>query len=362
MVSPHSIPPPITIDPSVEIAKRDDPHKHRRRFIGPMPEKVVSKLDTLQEESDKGWRRVFSRKEAGRDEDAKVRDTIRDYALQFFIGHGGRTEDWGENEERDVREEMYRRWKQSEWAQARARRKEAKSTKQQWMGTSFDVGVFLGVDVLEAALSVHTPTTGGARSAVGSASHVRSAPSTAATNADTYFTAPLLSQEDLSLHNGISQRMALSRTSLPFFHDTPCRPDSTSSATPLLEGLPVFDGSNYHTPELHNTMIGSPSSSRPAMRTTKSAPVKYLEVPNSVKGKGKMVHYSDIPTPSEEPAPPREVLARTGVDVEDTSAGAAQHATEDIVPGPQDGDVVMRGKSCINIIEYLIQTFPQTEC
>ena len=311
-----------------------------------MPEKVVSKLDTLKEDPVSGWRRVFSRREAKHDDDAKVRDTIREYALQFFLGHGGRTEDWGESEERHVREEMYRRWKQSEWAQARARRREAKSTKQQWMGTSFDIGVFLGVDVLDAALSVHTPTTAGVGSALGPGPHIRSPLSTAATNADTYFTAPLFSQEDLSSHVGTSQRMAISRASLPFFHDKPSRPDSTSSATPLLEAHLAPDGPNSRSHrETHSATVASPSSPRPMARTAKSAPGKYLEVPSAVKGKGKAVHYSDVPTPFEEPAPPREVLARTGAEMEDTSAGAAHHAIEDIIPKPEDGDVVMRGVS-----------------
>ena len=57
-----------------------------------------------------------------------------------------------------------------------------------------------------------------------------------------------------------------------------------------------------------------------------------------------MVHYSDVPTPYEEPAPPGEVLARTGSDMEDTSAGAAQHATQVLAAEPESGDVIMRGE------------------
>ena len=70
------------------------------------------------------------------------------------------------------------------------------------------------------------------------------------------------------------------------------------------------------------------------------------------KGKGKMVHYSaEASSPSRvrpetpEPAPPEEVLARSGSEVEDTSAGAAQQAAATTTPStpPPQSDVIMRG-------------------
>ena len=58
--------------------------------------------------------------------------------------------------------------------------------------------------------------------------------------------------------------------------------------------------------------------------------------PPKGKGKGKKVHYADEP-----PAPPGEVLDRSGTEVNETSAGAAVQATaENQVAW---GDVIMRG-------------------
>jgi hypothetical protein len=75
-----------------------------------------------------------------------------------------------------------------------------------------------------------------------------------------------------------------------------------------------------------------------------------LNAPAAVKGKAKTVHYPDSPelsfdTPSmpSTPAPPNEVLRRTGSQVEGTSAGAVAraiaHEENDV-----EGDVIMRGK------------------
>ena len=336
MVSSHSIPPPITIDSRVEITKRDDPHKFRRRFIGPMPERVVSQLDSADNKQARGWRRLFSSRHANKDEDAGVRNAIREYALQFFLGQGGRTEDWGEDEERHVREEMYRRWKKTEWAQARARRREAKANKQ-WIGTSFDIGVFLGVDVFDATRTMQTPSQSqaGTASAVGSVSRVP----TAATGNETFVTAPsmiLNGNRVLNDTGSISQRMTVSRISLSLPSGNLCRPGSETSTTPLLENPPAI------------RVYGAtdPGNSRPALRapTDSNQTSRFLDVPRSESGRGKSVHYSDVPTPFEDPASPGEVLARSGSRIEETtSAGAAQQAVAQLTAQPEGSDVIMRG-------------------
>ncbi|GJE98302.1 hypothetical protein PsYK624_145290 [Phanerochaete sordida] len=342
MATPHSIPPPITIDSRVAITKRDDPHKYRRRFIGPMPERVVSQLDSTVHDSPHGWRGLFSRRQGAKDEDAGVRDAIRDYAKQFFLGQGGREEDWGENEERHIREEMYRRWQQTEWAKARVRRREARATRP-WIGTSFDVGVFLGVNVFDATRTIQTPT--GTQSAMGSA-RGRGALSTAGTGHETFVTAPSEVGADINSLDAHSQRMAFSRTFLPVPNGNPHRPDSTNSATPLLENPPPLEDAEHRPsqPARATTSRSMPGLSTAAVSQTTQG---YLDVPRRAKGK-KAVHYPDVPTPYEEPASPGEVLARTTSQVEDTSAGAAQHAQEALVE-PMHEDVVMRDRMYVQI-------------
>lgn len=307
-----------------------------------MPEKVASQLDGTTDGPATGWLRFFSRHRADKDEDAGVRDAIRDYALQFFIGHGGREEDWGENEELHVREEMYRRWKQTEWAKARARRREAGSTNNQWIGTSFDVGVFLGVNMFDATRTVVSATESGMGPAVGSQTHVHPAPSTSVTGHDTFITASSELASDSVSHDGLSHRMVFSRTSFPFPNGNLHRPDSTNSATPLLEHPPPLEDTGR--PPEPAGMVASkstPGISTAAVSTTTQG---YLDVPRPHKGKGKTVHYHDVLTPQEEPAPPGEVLARTGSEMEDTSAGAAQHAAEVLTVEPEDMDTIIRGQ------------------
>jgi hypothetical protein len=298
-----------------------------------MPEGVISQLECSKDEPAKGWGRFFFKSKANRDEDARVRDAIREYALQFFLGQGGRAEDWGEDEERHIREEMYQRWKKTEWAQAGARRRQAKTAKR-WIGTSFDVGVFLGVDVFDATRTTltHPLTEGGVSSAVDSASRVP--PSTAATGMDTFVTAPSTQPDEVNEASSLSQRMTLSRISLPLPNGNIRRPDSATSTTPLLENLP-------RTREPGNVLPGDSTAAFSAPVGSRQASSRYLEVPGPSKSKGKMVHYSEIPTPAEDPAPPSEVLARTGSQVEDTSAGAAQQATAELNAELEED--VMRG-------------------
>lgn len=366
MVSPHSVPPPITIDSSIQITKHDDPHKHRRRFIGPMPERVVTQLDTPTDAAGGGWGRLFARSPPGGGDadDAGVRAAIREYSLHFFLGHGGRTEDWGEAQARSVREEMYARWQQSEWARARAAQKAASAAaRQQWVGASFDVGVFLGVDVLDAARSVHTPTTHGAGSAVGSAARFRTAPSTAATAADTFVTARTPGDADSAVLDAVSERRALSRTSFPFPDGDLRRPDSTNSATPLLETPSPPPDHGYGALDARRAV---PSDRRPRPRTEASAQggssSQYLDVPKPTKNKGKTVHYPEVQTPHEEPAPPGEVLARTGSEMEETSEGAAQQAIAEVQVPAEQGDVVMRGTQTIVSLTPRVLTLSQIGC
>lgn len=325
-----------------------------------MPQRVVSQLEEQSAEQPKTWFRALKRADTKKDEDAGVRDAIREYALQFFLGHGGQAAEWGEEQERSVREEMYERWKKSEWAQARARRREAKSNKSNktWIGSSFDVGVFLGVDMLDNTLSVYTPTDAGMSSAIGSASRIRTLPSMSA-GADTFVTAPLI-RDATSSDYRVSQRTNIPRR----FPRVPSSnleiPDSAHSGTPLLQVPdPLANG-----PPAQGGAVRRPAGPSPFLPATtgRGAPSScLLEVPHQHKGKGKAVHYTDYPPPEEHPAPPGEVLARRGTDVEGSSAGAAEHATADRTTQTNKDDIVMRGMTPLPASVRALTPF-QTEC
>lgn len=281
--------------------------QHRRRFIGPMPERVVTRLTEGPASANKS-RGLFSRSRGTTVEDAGVRDAIREHALQFFLGHGGRKEDWGETQERHVREEMYRHYRQSEWGRARERKRNAKYDKT-WVGTSFDVGVFLGVDVLGSGVGPVLPQSGTEVGPSSTSQAVRSS-----TAAETFVTAPSMPMQEgpsyLSVHGATG-------------------PGSEGSTTPLLQ-----EG------QLPQIRVNDATWSSSSLDTTSRRAVRSEEgVPPTgpvSKGKGKTVHYVD-----EEPAPPDEVLERRASEVQDTSAGAAWQATAE--NQVEWGDVIMRG-------------------
>ena len=350
MATSRLVPPSITVADAGEAVKQDDPHELRRRFIGPMPEKVVSQLEGPKANHSFG---VWKRNRQREDDDASLRDAIRRHALQFFVGHGGKEEDFGEDEERHIREQMYAKWKQSEWGQARTRRREARSGGgKKWIGTSFDVGVFLGVDIINKPSSVRT--SGFTTTTNASAS--RAAMTRASTAADTFFTARSRPSPptDAFSENRASQHTDSSRSSfLSPNGNNITRPISADSTTPLLSEA---QSKQQPAPSIRKTRSELPHrpSAGPSVSFVSTRgegkDVRYLTVPRDRKGKGKMVHYSAeassrVRPETPEPAPPEEVLARSGSEVEDTSAGAAQQAAATTTPSkpPCQSDVIMRG-------------------
>ncbi|KAI0086533.1 hypothetical protein BDY19DRAFT_995822 [Irpex rosettiformis] len=362
MATARPVPPPITATDANPVLKHDDLHNLRRRFIGPMPERVVSQLEgpTSGLET-KSFFSFLKRHRQADDtsDDNSVRDAIRRHALQFFIGHGGKEEDFTEAEERHIREQMYTRWKQSEWGQAHTRRREARSgggNLRNWVGNSFDVGVFLGVDIINK----HPPSRVLDPTATnGTASRV---PMTRAdTGADTFFTAPSRPMPPTETFSDLSASQLTdlsSSSSLSPKDINAVRPISADSSTPLLSVAQSKDKSISSIRKTCSELPYSPSapSAGPSINYASTQgdrrEVHYLTVPHDRKGKGKMVRYSPEileqtsreETATPEPAPPEEVLARSGSAVEDTSAGAVQQAVTS-----SERDVIMRDRMMVQV-------------
>jgi len=115
-----------------------------------MPEGVltVEVTDNRKAQKKRRWFASSSRVSVAsqEDEDQCLRDVIKAHAYEFFKGHGGKDEDWGEGE-MSVQEEMLRRWRQSEWGKLQGVKEIG--ARNRWVGTSFDIGVFLGVNILD---------------------------------------------------------------------------------------------------------------------------------------------------------------------------------------------------------------------
>ncbi len=259
------------------------------------------------------------------DDSSSLSDVIHRHALDFFLKHGGNREDWGQSQAKSVRAEMRRRWRESDWGRARKQRRQA-GTAPKWVGNSFDVGVFLGVDILDENLPsvVRTPASTSHASDRPDLSRVAANPSA---GADTFVTAQShLSTPAREQPPGpatLSLNVSQERDSV--------WPGSASSSTALL----APSASHHVHPVDQQETNGAPTSVGPDSQEL--PPPRPANQGRKSTGKGsRHVHYEETPA-----VPPSEVLARRGSAVEDTSAGAAEQATAE--NQVKWGDVIMRG-------------------
>lgn len=225
-------------------------------------------------------------------DDESISSMITHHARDFFLGNGGREQDWDEEEERHVREEMFRRWKASPYAKVFQRKAKNEPTPK-WVGSSFEIGDFLGVNLIHAE-----PSTSRVNLAESSIRPQSALPSVS------FIRVPSSGPPGIEFQG---------------------RPISASSSTPLL-------------PSYGERL--APPDQRPTFTSSSSARTDGFLEPRIRNGQGKTVHY-DTPGNDTTPAPPNEVLQRSGDSVVDTSAGAAQTASAE--NQVKWGDVVMRG-------------------
>ncbi|KAF8073812.1 Pleckstrin homology domain-containing protein [Lyophyllum atratum] len=335
--------------PSIAVSAADDPppnprhyDTHRRVFIGPMPEKVISQTEAHLKKKKQG-RGIPHHPSQDEDTTDDVSDIIKQNAFTFFIREGGRPEDWGEDEERNVVEEMFRRWRSSEWANIWRHRQQnqAAAPTSRWVGGTFEVGRFLGVNILQDAESTRDQrsiASGSARRvsfAASRVSHDRPRSTASTQGQETFVTAPTGSHP-------VPSTSRLKR-------DVGTPVGSTS----IGDSLPASSSTSLLRPALEqNAADGRKSQTeiipRPILEPRSVSTISDGAVATGRKGKTKLVHYADIP--EEAPAPPSEVLERTGnFSLQDTSAGAAAFATP-TSPSPPSldwGDVVLRDRMLV---------------
>lgn len=289
-----------------------------------MPEKVISGSTSVtpkKPKKKKAWKPSRANEEPSSDDDDSLKDVIKVHAYQFFIGHGGKEEDWGEDEERGVREEMLNKWRQSDWGKhLHARRRKKDSGGSKWVGSSFEVGNFLGVNVLDTSRRPSSSSV--SRMSLQSATPAgRPSNSTAV---QTFVTAP---SHRSVFSNDLERESSLDCLSpLGGLED---RTASASSSTALLQPSSLDRAHSDFIPRAAPTPLFAATKSEGILNTS------------AAKGKGR-VHYAISSVREEDsPASPTDVLARTGMEVEDTSAGAVEAHAEEEQSNPSD--VVMRG-------------------
>ncbi|KZP33529.1 hypothetical protein FIBSPDRAFT_309095 [Athelia psychrophila] len=346
----------------------DSPGIHRRFFLGPMPEKVVSRTEAEVHRKKKkrlGWlQRANSA--PGIDDDStdngsRLSAAIQAHAFEFFLRQGGREEDW-EEEQESTRREMLKRFTESQWGNIWNRRRAQRQDQQSapasnWVGETFEIGNFLnlGVNILDAAhiggsrysASTKRPSLA---SPFGSAISRNMQPLAGSSRtAESFVTArtdPIPSSQLLDVPFPLFGTASQHGSGAGMASDSPM-PPSTSSTTALLNdnGAPASSSTPAVIPK---RAILKSSATMPANPQGNGSDVSPAVLPVIDTHVAKTVHYTDS-SGAESPVPPAEVLARTGIEVEATSAGATDAAApRDIVYG----DVVMRGISCFAFLDH----------
>lgn len=346
-------------------SQTDDQPTHRRFFIGPMPQKVLSQTEAkVKKKKKRAWLSRSSNESD--DEHDTLSVIIQDHAFQFFLREGGDEADWGEHQEHRIREEMHRRWGNSEWGHMwRRRNSEDKARANSWVGGSFEIGNFLGVSIMDDEVSRYSASIRRPGSSIRPPSSRRPStsmvarPGTAGSHgtsqaAETFVTAPSKLNPSAALDVTRPQSSSRPNKSNSLLEpenglDAGSQPASTSSTTALLA----------HAPDRPKFPVTARSEvlRRPILRSSTSEAVQDItgmhitlpeDRPPLITRQSKTVRYVDSPTTEDPPAPPSEVLARQGEAVEATSAGA----TDDTAPHEDSfvwGDVVMRDRMLVRV-------------
>lgn len=351
--------------PSAASTQPSGKHTLTRIFIGPLPERVLSNAQRSVAKHVKGPRRFFAFNQSRQTpaenlNDEPVEELINHYAYAFHLKLGGSEGDWDEERENNIKGEMFRRWRESPWGRLWRGRKDSPSASHaRWVlpndAGSFQVGDFLGLDT-HANPAPRSPRLSTSPT---NDSHAEEGPSTSyrpsTRTGDTFVTA----------HSHISPEP---ETVLPVPQSLSLIEDSSgdidvsaaASSASLIRVVPAAD-----RPLIRDHLRTEPNDEvpklKPALKARGLAPVKSDSAINGStdtprgKGKGKAKKVVvRVPHDSSPPAPPGEVLQRTGDEMQETSAAAAeelQAATTSSsmpldVPDEYD-DAKMRGENII---------------
>ncbi|CAA7261359.1 unnamed protein product [Cyclocybe aegerita] len=333
-----------------------------------MPERVIAQSEAQRKRAKLTLGSVFSltlepdRTHNG-DRSEEVTRLLKENAFRFFLHGGGHAEDWGEDEEQDVVDDLVKRWKESEWGQLWSRRHHQLKNQPgqlyaggtQWFGTSFEIGNLMGVNILHG--HEHPSTHTMSRKPKDTSSLA------ATTGKDTFVTArssldptPVAPQMSVQVSSADSQTYnqaqadaptpASSRTGLLATRDSDRERhiDSANGGPSSIDRLKKAKSEIYLRPSL---VKDEPKASA---RTDGEV------LASHAKGKAK-VHYADLAeeaaitvpsgpqTPG--PRPPEEVLERTNSTVDVNTSLAATAVANEMSESPSSdfhwGDVVLRG-------------------
>ena len=326
------------------------PHRPARRlFIGPLPDKVLAAMHEMIQLTWNG-NESFDASYA-----SAVRDVLDRNAYAFFLRQGGRAQDWDEDARESVRDELMKRWQECPWMRYLRHKTHRAVGVTHWVGTTFEVGSILGVNVLDG----HAPTPtmpSVVPEAPQQESQVPYASTTALSSVGprSYWTAR-------SHFSPPSPHGSSSTVSLPEQHGGELSAFSSGSpliATASAPSLPI-----EHVPQqgidaprsiLKHPMGTSSSKPRTKRRGVSlldrdakhKVPLRPQESRLSLSGADTRRMPSEDQPADEGPVSPSAVLARTGGEVVECSAGAT--VEEAPSQGGTDG-VFLRGLWTLSI-------------
>ncbi|KAG2151386.1 hypothetical protein DEU56DRAFT_777628 [Suillus clintonianus] len=356
--------------PGESLASYD--HLRRRFFIGPMPEKDASK-DASQTNIDSSNRKVtdqisswlHSRARGSDGDDESSTSFLQNHAYHRFLHRGGRKEEWGQQAEADERQNIWDRWQESEWGGSmRHRKKDAGTTTQRWVGGSFEIGNVLGVNILDsppASLlqvnqtcpdvqtdgpsTIEPPSTVSGQSFATAKTEV--SPGAVLNSQASLSPSPSPSSEPSSSTGLIAGLVPEYRST----NDINVAPPGGSQRPTILKGKK--SSAHINTNKRKTSFFIGGRITTPADLDSQSAPV------GLDKGKGRSFDHTNEGTSSslqlqndvnDIPAPPAAVLARSGSDVDETSA----EVTLDETPLPQQsqsqrGNIILRDRMLVRV-------------
>ena len=281
-----------------------------------MPEKAINL--SAQAVSSRRWSRFIGRAVENQ-HSGSISRAVKHHAFAFFLVSGGKKEEWGEEAEGHVVREMMNRWRESEWGRILGRHERNRGLgtvgRAKWLGSSFEIGELFGVRLLDSpAPSSRTKSKGSLDSDASQATELASGPPE-----DTFVTSPLSVASD---HVPPS----------PVVDDCSHEQSATSLSTAGLLRPSLKDplSSKTNTEAVRRLIPAQITEFRSGVDVSD-------QQSNKGKGKAKQVRYVDSPSEEHGPAPPQEVLERSGSAVDVTSAGAT------VLPAENDGDIVMSG-------------------
>jgi len=337
---------PILTPPGEFLACCD--YSRRRIFIGPMPEKETSDTDLYSDnrkltQQIKSW--LHSSAEGQNEDEESFISVLLRRAYQDFLRQDGRMEDWGQESEAAVRQGIWKRWQESKWGGSlQHRRRDAPVITQRWVGGSFEVGNVLGVNILDNPTASfpqdnHTcfndkhdgPSTGDPPF-VPSGQSTRAEIALSPTNSH----AP---PSQNSTQEVLGEPSQFSSVALLNAGVAPASEDLRSTHNAPMDGSqqPILKGKKSST---HTSVNERRASFFIAGGVT--TPSDYRTASSLDKGKSRDLNQGTTAEVDDVPAPPAAILARSGNDVDETSAGVTLEVTpsrEEFTPE----DIRLRG-------------------